>query len=257
MQILRLPGTTLLSVQHDLLHIVDKGTASHILANELFLLVQDSGVDGNVAQRTEHLWWLISMEYDTLEVPLSSRIPALHFKMFCDSEAKNPTVYPEMSQVKAAHMKHLARAVLAVSQNQFAQPNNLYEHRRRILQHLCSFYDLIAAADIVPSAEEGQQIYMVVHKCVLHYTFLAEYWAKRGRLLFSVVPKFHFWIHLAENAKYANPRSSSCYSNEDYVGRVARVAAAVVKGRAATRVGQGVARNLRTALEVRFHRRSA
>ena len=179
-------------------------------------------------------------------MPLSARIPALH--MFCDSEAKNPTVYPEMSHVKAAHMKHLARAVLAVSQNQFAQPNNLHEHR--------SFYELIAAADIVPSTEEAGQIYKAVHKCVLHYSFLADYWAKRGRLVFAVVPKSHFWIHLAENAKYVNPTSSSCYANEDYVGRVARVAAAVVKGRAATRVGQGVARNMRAALEVRFHGRT-
>jgi hypothetical protein len=43
-----------------------------------------------------------------------SRIPNLTMAMLCGSEARNPTVFPELHGmgIKAAHMKHLVKPVL-------------------------------------------------------------------------------------------------------------------------------------------------
>ncbi len=56
-------------------------------------------------------------------------------------------------------------------------------------------------------------------------------------------------------SKYQNPRSGQTYSGEDFVGRVAKVAASVVLGVGSLKVGTKIVRKLLRALLVRFSRR--
>ena len=73
--------------------------------------------------------------------------------------------------------------------------------------------------------------------------------------MWNLVPKFHYWWHLARFAQYENPRCHWTYSSEDYVGRISKVAQSIIYGTGVLRVGPKVITKFLRALSVRFSRR--
>jgi hypothetical protein len=176
--------------------------------------------------------------------------------MICQSEARAPTAYPELSQYKAARMRHLVRALVHLLRRADLT-TEASQHRLRCLEHMQTFYEVVHSSDIVLSGDQANRVLRAVHSSILHYSWLANFYARQGVLLYLMVPKFHFWFHAAQMARWCNPKFASTYSSEDFVGRVAAVAASVIKGRTPTKVAAAVARNYRAAIEVRSHRRLA
>ena len=256
-RIFSLPGVNIFTVQQDTLHVVDKGVSLHVLGNVLFQIIQDEPLvleAGNLQARVDFTWFMIQKEYDLLGTHHRSRIPTLTMSMLGDSEARSPTSYPCLSSVKAAHVKHLVRAVLALLVR-FNRESPLEQHRLRCVACLAEYYRLVATSAYFMSAADATLLLGNVHSCILHYCYLASFYASRGQKFFLVVPKMHAWFHQAVFARYCNPRTSWTYANEDYVGRIATVAQSVVRGTGSARVGGAVVRNFLTALQIRCNRR--
>ena len=253
-QVLRLPGVTVATIQLDLLHVVDKGCACYLMGSVLFQVIQHEGLQGNLHQRVEYVWYCIQQIYDELQTPRQSRLPQLNFSMVCSSEARQPSSYPELGQCKAAHLRHLVSAV-AVLLRRFDLGTEVSQHRRRCVERMRQFYDVAYACDVVPTSEQADELLLATHTCILHYSWLAHHFAQNGMLLYLLVPKFHYWYHAAQQSRWCSPRHSATCTSEDFVGRVAAIAGAVIKGRGPTKVGAAVVRNYRAAIEVRCHRR--
>lgn len=254
--ILTLPGVNIFTAMQDILHIVCKGTGPRILGTALFTFIQNEPtVEGTLSERLDLIWFLLVAEYDRLGVPSRCRISQLTISMLCESEARNPTAYPDLRQVKAAQVRYLVQPVLALCAR-FNRRTAECEHRERCVACLGRFYAAIATQEHYLTPDESNEVLASVHECCLHYVALARMATARGRNLWLVTPKFHYWFHLAVFARFANPRTSWTYADEDYVGRLAKVAKSMVFGIGALRVAGGVVRKFRTALGVRFRRRA-
>ena len=59
---------------------------------------------------------------------------------------------------------------------------------------------------------------------LLHYKHASAAAMQKGLLLWNVTLKQHFLIHTAMICKYYNPRRYWNYADEDFVGRIAKLA---------------------------------
>jgi hypothetical protein len=252
-----LPGVTLFHIMPDTLHIVDKGVALHVLGNCIFQLIQEEpDVQGSLEARVHFVFYLLQREYEQQNTPARARIPGLTMGMVCASDARNPTAYPCLSGVKAAHVRHLVAALLPVLER-LSKGTQLELHRLKVVRLLREYYEIIMTNPPVLPKPVAARLMIVVHSCICHYAFLANAYARSGKKLFLMPPKMHYWFHQAQMSRYVNPRAAWTYAGEDYVGRIARVAKSVVHGHKSTRVAQAVMRNYLTAVEVRMHRRES
>eukprot|EP00969_Alexandrium_andersonii_P125493 5547877-Alexandrium_andersonii.AAC.1 len=74
------------------------------------------------------------------------------------------------------------------------------------------------------SEETHTRLMDIMWCAVQEYVGLAHLYAVRGYKVFNVKNKHHMLYHLCSSAKYINPKVVTCYSYEDLVGRVQRVA---------------------------------
>ena len=59
---------------------------------------------------------------------------------------------------------------------------------------------------------------------VQSYLTLAAQHVELGRTLYKIRPKLHGLMHLIKQTNTLNPKLTSCWANEDYMGRISRVA---------------------------------
>ena len=101
----------------------------------------------------------------------------------------------------------------------------------QVLNRLCAFYEALEYKEDgsypfhLPTAVSDKML-ADVEACLQYWTFLAKVSIDQDKTLWNVVPKHHYLWHLAEEASHLNPRMSWCYSNEDWVGRMAVVGCA-------------------------------
>lgn len=97
---------------------------------------------------------------------------------------------------------------------------------------LCVFFDRIERAGRYLTREQSLEIYSATRMFVLSYDRLARLCVSRGAQRFKLIPKIHTVVHLAENMLYHryNCKYHHCFKDEDMVGVMKQLAAAVHKG---------------------------
>lgn len=250
-----LPGVNIFTHMHDSLHTVDKGVSPHIEGNSLFTLVHyNPQVTGSLEERCQCIWAGIQEEYVSQGIDPKYRISNLSMSMICKSAARSPTAYPEMHQVKARQARYLVGPVRALAQRY--NTGSLQDtHRLIVLQRLERYYTIIESYGHYLPSGVSAELLQCVHELLLHYTLLARMAMSAGLCLWLVVPKFHYFYHLAWFGRYANPKMGWTYADEDFVGRIARVAKSVVPGVGALRLGRFLVNKYLLVLATRFHRR--
>ena len=96
-------------------------------------------------------------------------------------------------------------------------------------------------------------------KCFLTaYQKLANVALERHQFLFKVRPKSHFFVHLVKTMTrdHWNPRRMSCFLDEDYVGRIAKLTRSTSRVTCSLRVLQRYLLFLATRWEARVQRGS-
>jgi hypothetical protein len=85
---------------------------------------------------------------------------------------------------------------------------------------------------------------------VRDYLALAAQHVEQGICLYKIRPKIHYFMHLIRQTTKLNPKVCSCWANEDYMGRIARVASRTHPSTTSLRVLQRfvfqLAREIRT-----------
>ena len=108
----------------------------------------------------------------------------------------------------------------------------------QMLNRLCAFYEALEYKEDgsypfhLPTAVSDKML-ADVEACLQHWTFLSRLSMEKDMKLWKVVPKHHYLWHLAEEASHLNPRMSWCYSNEDFVGKLATIGLSCRHGQAA------------------------
>ena len=74
---------------------------------------------------------------------------------------------------------------------------------------------------------------------VAEYSKLAEHRMMNGELVWNVTVKAHYFLHMCKQAADLNPRFAWVYQDEDFVGRISRIASSVAEG-GPTRLGKGL-----------------
>ena len=89
---------------------------------------------------------------------------------------------------------------------------------------------------------------------LLHYNWLAKEAMRADKLQYNIVPKFHYGFHLIEASKFLNPKRVRCYSGEDFVGRISRLAHTCLPGLPSFRLSHSIMAKYRIAMHIRLSR---
>ena len=83
-----------------------------------------------------------------------------------------------------------------------------------------------------------------------HYVWLHK--KSSETLRFPIRPKLHWCYHISQFCKYQNPKTQWTYKNEDWVGRIARIAHSSCHGTRTTHVAKGLHTKYRIMLHMRL-----
>ena len=72
--------------------------------------------------------------------------------------------------------------------------------------------------------------------------------------MYSIVNKFHFVVHLAEQGRFMNPKKFWTYMMEDFVGLMIKIAQAETPGTSVLNMSEGVAHRFATVTHIRLSR---
>ena len=121
---------------------------------------------------------------------------------------------------KGAEVKHLLSAVRAA----WEEFGKGYEHYTLVARMLTLLADAHAilddySAEILLPLDAANRYKGCVHRFLMDYQRLAHAAELRGDLYWSMPSKLHWFWHLADRAKFWNPRRTNCLLDEDFVGK--------------------------------------
>lgn len=118
------------------------------------------------------------------------------------------------------------------------------------MEHLQKVVNIYDEEDIVLTIEKWTEVFTLAKGFLDTYSILNTWGEEEERLLFHKVYKFHSFQHLVENSRYLNPKSTWCFSNEDFVGKISCLTFSISPGVAAKRLSAKVAPKYRILLHL-------
>ena len=232
----------------DWMHVVDLGTASHAVGNVFYdaVYVKQAGTPRPRA---------LARVLDILR-----EHPACHGNVVGSLDLVNFTNpkshgqhYPFLAHVKAAEVRGVIPGALQVA-IRFDDGSDQSKHSIKMMEGLDQLYRIMHSADVVLTNEEHDEFAAASQVFLLEYTWLSN-WAREQNLYrYSVVPKFHYLVHLVDSARACNPRFLWCYRGEDFVGRMSRLAHACLCGTPPFKVGHAMMAKYAVAMHLRLTR---
>jgi hypothetical protein len=248
------PGTSTLMVSHDLLHVLFcKGILSHLMGGALHYWIWPSRRPrprgspasselGRIFARVQELY---------KQHKSTTRLTNLRLSMFT-TEDKHWQSEPFL-KVKGSEARHLLPCLTEISKER----NTGLEHEERLqaaFEAIDSFVRLLDRAGNHLSPSEALLGQELVVSFVEHSQWLEQWALGEGRLEFHMVPKYHMLVHLAESARYLNPKLQWCFKSEDFVGKVAKLGHSISMGVASQRISLKLVAKYRIWLHLRFTR---
>lgn len=251
--IMRVPGMTLWHFALDMLHVLEYGGAAHAIANIFFQIVYGNLRRMPRADACAKLWLQLQLLYEEFNIPHDHQLREFALKNFTDPDRPNLT-YPLMRFCKAAEIKGLVKpaARLAEMYNDGTADS---KHRVLMMANLAKVYSTIAEADMRLTSDQFNTLDGAMDRFLLHYSFLGKGAFDANLNLYSFVPKFHYMYHMIQQARFLNPRFVTCYSGEDYVGKVSQLGHTCLYGTASFRLSHAMFHKYRQAMYITFTRK--
>ena len=252
---LRIKGFSHFTWVYDPMHCKEIGCSSHSVANMFYDVVfKELRHMKNNPERLRKLNSLIMEAYEEMGVATENRINfAIDFKHFFTTHKE----YPDLmhSAIKARKTRYLVPVAFWLAKHFRDSEMHDEEHyaARRFfcLKNLNMLYDMEDAHRLFLPRDVAKQYMASTHKFLEHYLYLAkvsmECKKQIGSFQWSFVPKFHFIIHIAEDAQYLSPRAFWAYRGESMVGIIASVAESCLHGMPAWRVSETLCTKYRVA----------
>ena len=210
-------GLRLECIMIDILHTVDQGVASHVIANIFWECVKKhvwhpSRQDDNV----EGLMHDIQQHYKSSATPKGHS--RLQGKLIVD-RLRSASGYPKL-KAKAAATRHLADFALILARR------HLDAKRVALIEMLVRFYTIVHSDGMFMQPEHKEELPGLGRRLMQIYGQLSAEALSAGRKLYKISPKHHLFVHLCEwqAVEMGNPRYYWTYADEDLVGSMIEVA---------------------------------
>jgi hypothetical protein len=212
-------GLRLECIMVDVLHTVDLGIASHIIANVFWLLavkrfVFGRGTQGdNIKKLFEHMnEWYKTIKHKT----------KLQGKLTVE-RIRTKAGWPKL-KAKAAQTRCLSRYALELMQK-FGDKSDHDRKVTAVCQLLVRFYDLMDAESMFLGESARKEMPNIGFRLGTLYSDLAAQAAAIGEKMWKTSPKLHIFVHLCEwqCLEFGNPRYYWCYADEDLVGSMIEI----------------------------------
>ena len=93
------------------------------------------------------------------------------------------------------------------------------------LYGMCGFHKVIDAGGTFLSADECRQAKLFGNICLQSYVFLARWGTQEGQAVFRLRPKLHYFHHIVHGLEWhPNPKRTSVWGGEDFIGWSVRIA---------------------------------
>ena len=216
-------GFRLDCVMVDVLHTVDQGVASHIVANVLWTFAVCRKVFGGKTQQEQvaNLFAHMNAWYKKVKekTKLKGKLTVERLRTKGD--------WPKL-KAKAAATRHLARYALQLC---FEFASTAAEDRQMVAvcQLLVRFYEIMESESQFLGAAAKRELPTLGSQLVGIYTGLATAAKNKGLKMWKLHPKLHLFLHLTEwqCLSYGNPRYYWTYADEDLQGNMSEVAKSV------------------------------
>ena len=137
---------------------------------------------------------------------------------------------------------------------QFQAPDSERDaHRVAAFKRMVAILDVIYGGTDHLHIDIVQQLQHDVGSFLAHYNWLG--WKARlvGSKAYHITYKHHYLVHLAEDAKWINPRvGGCCLADEDFVGRMITICGSIMKGRHSTMLMKAFVEHYARALVIRW-----
>ena len=236
--IFQIRGVHDLSVQLDVLHLLDLGTSQAFagsIVKELLYYDMTDSVETNLGRFWERVW----NEYNSTGA--TCRISNLTLGMVVNTGSPHAD-YPHL-RLKAAETRHFIPVLSKICQGFLGSKQQRV--RAEAAQALTQFYEQLEYCDYVPTTAQHLMLEKLWWNFLRKYQWLSEIASKKSLKLYDATPKFHYSSHLTAQSFYLNPRKTWTYKNEDFVGTVAAVAASCAFGTRAPALSLKVADKMR------------
>jgi len=174
------------------------------------------------------------------------------YKNFMNLKAIS-TQYPELRFLKAAEVRGMLPCVLDLC-IEFDDGSEYWKHQIKMFRNLCTVYHVIHTGSIILSDDEFQVMKKAAKVFLNQYTYLSRLALDDAKMVYNVVPKFHYFYHLVMHARWTNPRFAWCYGGEDLVGKISTLGMSCTRGTAVYNVPEKLMSKYRLAVHVEWTR---
>lgn len=224
----QLPGVTQKHCMNDYMHnMFAKGVLSHLLGSSLHTLVWPNRqrLVVNPDQKLAVIWAACQEHYRHSNP--TTKLTNLWMKSFTDPDRH--WQHQPFLKVKANECKHFLPVLTQVCIDCCTDdPHD--QHRMACLQNITAFVALLDASAMFLTTEQAELAMQFASAFLGHYAWLNKWALDNDRCEYHIVPKFHFFMHIAFNARYINPRFTWCFRAEDFVGNIATLALSCASG---------------------------
>jgi len=230
----------------DWLHVVDLGVASHACANILWDIVFNKMKQSTRQEAVNS----VSEFLMSAGVEQGSELDGLELKHFCNPK-KTHGEYPDMHFLKAAQIRGLV-GKLAMYYEGFDHKNIADRQKLKMIQSLAVVYEIMYSSDVILTKSEYKGFNKASMDFLNTYSWLSSKFKENSK--FNIVPKFHYFFHLVEQAEYLNPKYSWCYQGEDLVGKASSLAHSCTRATSGHHVPSKMMEKYQVAKHLQFTR---
>jgi hypothetical protein len=210
----------------DWLHVVDYGVASHAIANVLFSIIFEA-LSSLPKDLAVNMVASAILEHKPTNGKAST---AFELKYICTPRSPHAD-YPMMAHLGAAQVRGMVPVVLELAQ-QHLSGTRKGQHEIRLMTKLAACYKIMHESGSVFDAADSKTFTKAGQDFLDEYVYLAGHYENRleDEKRYSIVPKFHYFYHLVQQAAWLNPKKCWCYGGEDVVGRASNLAHSCSRG---------------------------
>ena len=219
-------------IRLDGLHIWDyRGIASIVSASVVHLLSRtEDRLGANVGARLTQINDLLVSHYRRNPVP--NRVPRLKDANLLDAQGW-ASLHGKV--IKAANTRNLHTFLVELADEYFdkAPPHpRAIEHAsiRKVCKSMSTFYNTMYSGGMFLTREEKATLTDCVNRLGRHTQLLRTISESRNERHWYMPPKTHYGQHFPEQADLMNPRFSTTYSDESFIGVLTKIWAGSCNG---------------------------
>ena len=234
----------------DNMHVLDLGVTLHIIANTLFTIVMDMGKRNREAN-FDQVWLRLSFIYK--EHDIKPQLTRLRWKQFVKDPKAPFADYPSSRSATAAEARALLKACVVLA-HEHLDDSDEAKFRHGLCQAMADVYVMLEGSRY--TIDDHKALQQHATKVLVYYQWLAKQAMTKGFKRWSVVNKHHFLEHLVAQNEYENTTQYHCYSGEDFVGRMSRLAHMCISGKPIHALTHSFVERYRIAFQLRLSRLS-